>query len=80
MKPVYIAAYHQSEFGKLMGMTVPDIVKNAIYGACKVISVEPSAIVLTTTTLYFPPASNPAIFSGGQASTSTPIAFNGRTT
>ncbi len=25
-KPVYIAAYHQSKFGKLMGMTVPDII------------------------------------------------------
>ena len=25
-KPVYIAAYHQSRFGKLMGMTVPEIV------------------------------------------------------
>ena len=27
MKPIYIAAYHQSVFGKLMGMTVPEIVK-----------------------------------------------------
>ena len=26
MKPIYIAAYHQSVFGKLMGMTVPQIV------------------------------------------------------
>ncbi|MGE5198496.1 MAG: hypothetical protein ACM3H9_02565 [Rhodospirillaceae bacterium] len=26
-KPVYIAAYHQSEFGKLTGMTVPGIIK-----------------------------------------------------
>ena len=31
-KPVYIAAYHQSEFGKLMGMTVPDIIKAS--GGC----------------------------------------------
>ncbi len=29
MKPVYIAAYHQSVFGKLMGMTVPEIVEKA---------------------------------------------------
>ena len=33
-KPVYIAAYHQSEFGKLMSMSVPDIITNAIAGAC----------------------------------------------
>ena len=44
MKPVYIAAYHQSKFGKLMAMTVPDIVKNAIEGACNDIGVEPSAL------------------------------------
>ncbi len=43
-KGIYIAAYNQSKFGKLMAMTVPDIVKNAIYGACKLISVEPSVI------------------------------------
>src|SRR5512146_1768359 len=43
-KRIYIAAYNQSKFGKLMAMTVPDIVKNAIYGACKVISAEPSVI------------------------------------
>lgn len=44
IKPVYIAAYHQSKFGKLMAMTVPDIVQNAIEGACKEIGVEPSAL------------------------------------
>jgi acetyl-CoA C-acetyltransferase len=44
MKPIYIASYHQSKFGKLMGMTVPEIVKNAIEGACKEISIQPSAI------------------------------------
>ncbi len=43
-KRIYIAAYNQSKFGKLMAMTVPDIVKNAIYGASKIISAEPSAI------------------------------------
>ncbi len=43
-KRIYIAAYNQSKFGKLMAMTVPDIVKNAIYGACKMIAVEPAAI------------------------------------
>src|SRR3989304_2564387 len=44
MKPIYIAAYHQSKFGKLMGMTVPQIIQNAIVGACKEIKAEPSAI------------------------------------
>ncbi len=43
-KRIYIAAYNQSKFGKLMAMTVPDVIKNAIYGACKIISAEPSAI------------------------------------
>ncbi len=33
-KPVYIAAYHQSEFGKLMGMTVPEIIKASVERAC----------------------------------------------
>ena len=43
-KPVYVAAYHQSKFGKLMGMTVPDIIKNAVEGACREIKVPPSAM------------------------------------
>jgi acetyl-CoA acetyltransferase len=43
-KRIYIAAYNQSKFGKLMAMTIPEIVTNAIYGVCKVISVEPAAI------------------------------------
>ena len=34
MKKIYIAAYHQSKFGKLMGMTVPEIMKAAVDGAC----------------------------------------------
>ncbi|MBZ5538029.1 MAG: hypothetical protein LAO31_18895 [Acidobacteriia bacterium] len=32
MKPIYIAAYHQSNFGKLMAMSVPEIIRNAIPG------------------------------------------------
>jgi acetyl-CoA C-acetyltransferase len=44
MKPVYVAAYHQSVFGKLMGMTVPEIVANAVHGTCKEIRVEPLAL------------------------------------
>jgi acetyl-CoA acetyltransferase len=44
MKPIYIAAYHQSRFGKLMGMTVPQIVNNAIQGACREIKADPAAL------------------------------------
>jgi acetyl-CoA C-acetyltransferase len=44
MKPVYVAAYHQSVFGKLMGMGVPEIVANAVTGTCKEIGVAPSAL------------------------------------
>ena len=43
-KPVYIAAYHQSEFGKLMGMTVPDIVKASEEGVCKEIKTDPAVM------------------------------------
>ena len=43
-KPIYVAAYHQSRFGKLLDMRVPDIVRNAIEGACKEIGAEPRAI------------------------------------
>jgi acetyl-CoA C-acetyltransferase len=44
MKPIYIAAYHQSEFGKLMAMTVPEIVKNAVAGVCGEIKCDPATI------------------------------------
>jgi len=44
MKPVYIAAYHQSVFGKLMGMTVPEIVANAVAGTCGEIGTSASAL------------------------------------
>jgi acetyl-CoA C-acetyltransferase len=44
MKPIYIAAYHQSVFGKLMGMTVPDIVANAVTGTCQEIGIEASTL------------------------------------
>ena len=43
-KRIYIAAYNQSKFGKLMAMTVPQIVRNAIEGVCRQIGVTPSAI------------------------------------
>jgi acetyl-CoA C-acetyltransferase len=44
VKPIYIAAYHQSVFGKLMAMTVPEIVSNAVTCACREIGIEPSAL------------------------------------
>lgn len=44
MKPIYIASYHQSKFGKLFEMSIPDIVKNAIEGACEEIKAQPAAI------------------------------------
>ncbi len=44
MKKLYVAAYHQSPFGKLMGMTVPDILANAVKGACAEVGAEPSAL------------------------------------
>src|ERR1700682_1572235 len=44
MKRIYIAAFHQSRFGKLMGMTIPEIVGNAISGACRQIDVPASAL------------------------------------
>jgi acetyl-CoA acetyltransferase len=44
MKKIYIAAYHQSKFGKLLGATVPQIVQSAALGACQEIGIEPSAL------------------------------------
>src|ERR1019366_7425251 len=41
---IYIAAYNQSKFGKLMDMTVPQILANAVTGVCEEIKVEPSVI------------------------------------
>ena len=44
MKRVYIVAYHQSKFGKLFGMTVPEIAKNSIESVCKEINVDASLL------------------------------------
>lgn len=44
MKPIYIAAYHQSEFGKLMALTVPEIVRKSVEGVCGEIRCDPAAI------------------------------------
>ena len=44
MKKVYIAAYHQSRFGKLLDATVPRIITAAIDGACGEIGIAPSLL------------------------------------
>jgi len=44
VKKIYIAAYHQSKFGKLMALTVPEIVDAAIQQACGQIGVPASAL------------------------------------
>jgi acetyl-CoA C-acetyltransferase len=44
VKKIYIAAYHQSKFGKLLGMRAPEIVDAAIRQACGQIGVPASAL------------------------------------
>ncbi len=44
MKKLYIAAYHQSKFGKLFDMTVPAIVDNAISEVCAEIDADGASI------------------------------------
>lgn len=44
MKHIYIAAYHQSKFGKLFDISIPQIVANAITETCAEIGVPPSAV------------------------------------
>src|ERR1041384_7549480 len=44
MKSIYIAGYHQSRFGKLMGITVPEIVDKAIQSVCREIGVPASVL------------------------------------
>ncbi|MCC6393221.1 MAG: hypothetical protein IT167_21655, partial [Bryobacterales bacterium] len=44
MKRIYIAAYHQSPFGKLLGMTVPRIIDKAVAGVCAEIHAPASAL------------------------------------
>ena len=42
MKPIYIAAYHQSTFGKLFAMTVPEIIAAAVTETYGEIGAEPA--------------------------------------
>lgn len=44
MKQIYIAAYHQSPFGKLGGVTVPEMITSAVEGACREIGIEADAL------------------------------------
>jgi acetyl-CoA C-acetyltransferase len=44
MKRLYVAAYHQSKFGKLMDMDVPTIVRKAVEGVCAEIDTEAEAV------------------------------------
>jgi acetyl-CoA C-acetyltransferase len=44
MKPIYLAAYHQSRFGKLGAVTVPAMIEAAVLGACDEIGAETTQI------------------------------------
>jgi acetyl-CoA acetyltransferase len=39
MKPIYIAAYHQSKFGKLLAVTQEQMIASAVHGVCAEIGV-----------------------------------------
>ncbi len=43
-KPLFLAAYHQSPFGKLLGLTVPEIVSRAVAETCASIGVPAAAL------------------------------------
>jgi acetyl-CoA C-acetyltransferase len=44
MKPIYIAAYHQSKFGKLLALTQEQMIACAVTGVCTEIGITPDAI------------------------------------
>lgn len=44
MKPIYIAAYEQSKFGKLGDISVPDIISSAVLSVCQQINTSPAAL------------------------------------
>src|SRR5450759_3930006 len=48
MKRIYIAAYHQSKFGKLMGLTAPRIVAQAVTECCAEIGAPASSLDVGT--------------------------------
>jgi acetyl-CoA C-acetyltransferase len=48
MKSIYIAAYHQSKFGKLFTMTAPEIIVAAVTETYAEVGAEPSAVDLAS--------------------------------
>jgi acetyl-CoA C-acetyltransferase len=42
--PIYIASYHQSEFGKLFDLSVPEIIRRAVAETCAPIHADPGVI------------------------------------
>jgi acetyl-CoA C-acetyltransferase len=48
VKPIYIAAYQQSRFGKLMAATVPEILRTAAEETCRSVKAEASAVDVAT--------------------------------
>src|ERR1700733_563224 len=44
MKPIYIAAYHQSKFGKLLALTQEQMIACAVTGVCTEIGITPEVI------------------------------------
>ncbi len=43
-EPIYVASYHQSKFGKLKEMQLPEMIRRAVTGVCDEIDAEPAAI------------------------------------
>ncbi len=48
MKPIYIAAYQQSKFGKLMAATVPEILRTAAEETCTSVKADCAAVDVAT--------------------------------
>lgn len=48
MKKIYIAAYHQSKFGKLFDLGIPEIVARSVTETCDSVSVAPSTLDVAT--------------------------------
>ncbi|HSM50704.1 MAG TPA: hypothetical protein VLA75_04810, partial [Thermoanaerobaculia bacterium] len=48
MKPIYVAAYHQSPFGKLGALGVPEILRRAAEETCAAAGAPPSAVDCAT--------------------------------
>lgn len=44
MKPIYIAAYHQSKFGKLLAVTQEQMIAGAVAGVCAEIGANPEQL------------------------------------